>query len=211
MMCFLENTSLSEVLIIECFSKKKREKSVFVFLRQIERKFAAKNFSKKKVVFAFLLQIEVLFFGFCGKWKQLNWIFTRRLCKKKSFRNKILFTKAPSQKPLLLIYQLDSKQHQQVQALLDALRAPWSSASRFLSFIMKQICSQKEEKRIGDFLVLLLKRLLEQLVLSIFRAILGKWLQVTTNFCSLFTVKTSWQTPSAILFFCWWSTLVLWL
>jgi len=52
-------------------------------------------------------------------------------------QKQLLFTKAPSQKPLLLIYQLESKQHQQMQALLDALRAPWSSASRFLSFYDK--------------------------------------------------------------------------
>ena len=92
------------------------------------------SFQKKLAFLSFIAANWSPFFGFCGKWKQLNWIFTRRLCKKKSSRNN---TKAPSQKPLLLIYQLDSKQHLQMQALLDALRAPWSSASRFLSFYYK--------------------------------------------------------------------------
>ena len=42
-----------------------------------------------------------------------------------------------------------------------------------LSFILKRTCSQKEEKQIGDFLVLSLKRLLRHLEMTNFRAISG--------------------------------------
>ena len=61
-----------------------------------------------------------------------------------------------------------------MQALLDALRAPWSSASRFLSFYDKfpfvyfetNLQSKRRRKQIGDFLVLSLKRLLRHLELT---------------------------------------------
>ena len=67
-------------------------------------------------------------------------------------------------------------------------------SSRFMTsslwFILKRICSQKEEKQVGDFLVLSLKRLLRHLELTIFRAISGFLLQITTTFGFLFAVKT---------------------
>jgi len=100
-------------------------------------KICRENFRKKSCFRVFHGKLTAFFWFSRQILKHLNWILTRRLCKKKSFKNKLLFTKAPSQKPLLLIYQLDSKQHQQMQALPDALCAPWSSALRFLSFYDK--------------------------------------------------------------------------
>ena len=208
-------------------------KSVFVFLRQIERKFASICSKNQKKHEKFHLQPAANRTKICSKKFSKKKLFSRFCCKLKSFflvfaangSNLIEFShvayvkkRAPETSFFLPKHHLRSHFCLFINSIVNniskcklywtlfARRGPLPRvSSRFmtssLSFILKRTCSQKEEKQIGDFLVLLLKRLLRHLEMTNFRAISGFLLQITTNFLRSICSKNAFLRLQISLFF----------